>query len=142
MPEGFIAVKMISFLASNEMDVIESPAINVFLQMKHRAVGDEGGLNMIPIANVADGRFLRRKVHPTGKRQGIAARGQGTTDGNGRQSFSIGVFEYRTFPGQGIDIGGLDPVIAIAARIIKLPTVGHDHDHILDFAHPNILLLE
>ena len=119
---------VVGLVAVGEPHFIEAARIAELGQAIHGAVEDQGGIDGAAPAQVGDGGVFGRQSHPARHGQGKAAGMHGPTAGHRGQALGIGVFEQHALAGQTVEIGGLDPGVAVTAQVVELEAVEHDDD--------------
>ncbi len=121
---------MIGLVPVQEPDFIEAPGIAELGQAIHGAVEDEGGVDGLAPAHVGDGGIVVVKGAPALHRQGVAAGVHGSAAGYRGQAFNVAVVEGDRLFGEAVEVGRLDPVVAVAGQVVVLQAVEHKHDNI------------
>ena len=128
-------VLMVCFMAVQEVHTVEAAGVAEFGQTPGASVIDQIGFDGLSPAEVGNGGVVDVELRPALHGQSVTAGEHGTAAGHGGKAFGVAVLEQRTFRGKTVDVGGFDPGVAVAAQIVELHGVAHDHNSVSDFSH-------
>ena len=111
-------------------------------------VGEEAGMVAAAHQRLGDGRLVGRHGLPAGdvdvvpghggiagEGEGPAARVQGASRRDGGQAFGMGVGEANALSSEAVQVGRVDPVVAVGTEIGGAQRIRHDDDDVAALAH-------